>query len=210
MKFISHMATLGAALALPCLAGAQTATEHTTIHMQMEYAITTARDQMIADTLGLPMTGEIEAKLFFPLPECIVQDGPNGRVYAAESLLLAAFDQELPASSIQNSWMVVTDNFTGYDRLQFSMFVDAPVMRDEIRAVIFQSGFLPEDALDDNTFVSDAGLLEDIWNAPNMLAYIQLASAPGYVGMRFQATNVEVSVDRQSPSEPMANTDCRK
>ena len=204
----SFFAALALCATLPGMTLAQNLTtpEYYEMEVGIGYEILWPASITRATQLGVPLRGEINFELTFVRPECLAHYDASRTIYSATKTDLKVFNQTMTTGLPGESRMVLEDKQSGYDIFQFAIHIENMSIGGQNLGFLSMRTFnLPPDALSSEEFLTDAGLIEDILNYPQLQVYAQLenTATPAFF---MQTNSASVKITHFPPLRPTAQT----
>ena len=204
----SFFAALALCATLPGLSLAQNLTtpEYYEMEVGIGYEILWPASITRATQLGVPLRGEINFEMTFVRPECLAHYDATRTIYSATKTDLKLFNQTMTTGLPGESRMVLEDKQSGFDLFQFSIDIENMSIGGQDLSYLSMRTFnLPPDALSGEEFLTDAGLIEDILNYPQLQVSVQVGNT-GTPAFFMQTNSARVNVKHVPPLRPSAQT----
>lgn len=192
-------AALSAASVAPLQA--QTTPEFYTVEFNLRYEITLPTSMAAADQLGVPLDGTVLARMIFPRPDCLGHFDGQRATYPATFTEAEMFDQsgtsvmgDNPRNAAPSESNITFENdVSGHDRVILNLRAGEIATKGApVTSVTLATFNLPDDAIADTSFVTNEGLLQNIFEYPQLDVYAQIA---GSSTRTFTLTPLDISVD---------------
>lgn len=166
------------------------------ISLGLEYEIRGSLHTTTANRLGVPLRDNIEVALYFARPDCLAYYNGNEVTYISTSMEMTAFGKQVSTSVSSGSWMILTDEQTGSDQFQLTLFAEGMRLGGQNSPTLILRTFnLPPDALDSTEFPTDSGLVTDILEFPQLQASLQLPSSAGSPVLFMEVTSISADIE---------------